>query len=202
MRCGRARCGVDQLDSVGKYQRLRSLFKPLQSWKYDGTTLATELVLEFVDREASVRAFPLQDTKGHHTARDVVHLRLLGAHLTARSTELLLTDADDFLDLGTYPVQLPHLHGGQRQAIGGVVLVAVSDNQDFEAAAQPADLGPVRVSPMLPHRVASEPAMLFQTPDNIPSVVATPFQERSRRVPRIKQDVRRATAQAMAGLAE
>jgi hypothetical protein len=65
-------------------QRLRALFKPLQRWKDDGTTSATELVLEFVDREASVMAFPLQDTKGRQTAREVVHLRPLGAGLTAR----------------------------------------------------------------------------------------------------------------------
>ena len=93
-------------------QGLRSLFKPLQRWKRDGTTVATELVFEFVDREASSLAFPLQDAKGHHTAHDMVHLRPLRARLTARETELILTDANHFLDLGSYPVHLAHLHGG------------------------------------------------------------------------------------------
>jgi predicted ATPase with chaperone activity len=45
--------------------RLRSLSKPVESWKHDPMTLATELALEFVDREAAVVAFPLQHTKGH-----------------------------------------------------------------------------------------------------------------------------------------
>src|SRR5262245_52932087 len=37
-----------RLRALSSLQRLRSLFKALQSWKEDGTTLATELVLEFV----------------------------------------------------------------------------------------------------------------------------------------------------------
>ena len=59
------------------------LFKALQSWKDHGTTSAAELVREFGEREAAVMAFPLQDTQGHQAAGDVVHLRPLGARLTA-----------------------------------------------------------------------------------------------------------------------
>jgi site-specific DNA recombinase len=106
------------------------------------------------------------------------------------------------LDLGAYTVQLPHLHGRQRQAIGGVVLFAVSDNQHFEAAAQPADLSPVGVPPIVPNRVSIEAAILLEAADKLPPIVTHPFQERSGRIPRIKQDVSRATAQAVAGIAE
>jgi hypothetical protein len=65
-------------------QALRDLPKPLQSWKPNCTTLASEVALEFVDYEAAVISFPRQDTKGDQTAGDVVHLRALGARLTAR----------------------------------------------------------------------------------------------------------------------
>jgi hypothetical protein len=75
---------LSQQTALSTKQRLRGMFKPIQSWKDDGTTSATELVLEFVDREAAVMPFPLQDAKGDQTARDVVHLRPLGARLTAR----------------------------------------------------------------------------------------------------------------------
>jgi hypothetical protein len=56
--------------------------------------------------------------------------------------------------------------------------------------------------PMVTERMAIEPAILFEAADTIPSVVANAFQERSRWIPRIKEDVRRATTQAMAGIPE
>jgi hypothetical protein len=40
-------------------QGLRSLSKPRQSWKLNRMTVATELALELVDREASVMPFPV-----------------------------------------------------------------------------------------------------------------------------------------------
>jgi hypothetical protein len=86
--------------------------------------------------------------------------------------------------------------------MGGVVLVAVSDNEYFEAAAQPADFGPVGEPPMVPHRVSIKPAILLEPTDKIPAIVTNPLQERSGRIPRVKQDVRRVTTQAMAGIAE
>jgi hypothetical protein len=178
------------------------LFKLLQSWKYDGTALATELAPEFVDAEPAIESLALQDAKGNEATCQMMDLRPLRARLTARQPELILTDADQFLNLRAYTVPLPHLHGRQRQAIGGVVLFAVSDNEYFEAAAQPADLGPGGGPPMVPHRMSIEAAILLEATDKIPAIVATPFQERFGRIPRIKEDVCRATAQAMAGLAE
>ena len=43
--------------------------------------------------------FPLQDTKGHQTTRDVMHLRALGARLTAGQHQLILADSNHLLDL-------------------------------------------------------------------------------------------------------
>ena len=187
---------------VKEAQRLRSLFKPLQSGKRDATTLATELPPKFVDAELAILPFPLQDTKGDQTAGDVMDLRPLCTRLTAREAELILTNANQFLDLGTSTIQLPHLHGRQRQAIGGVVLFAVSDNQHFEAATQPADLGPVGMPPMMPNCLSIEPAILLESTDKVPPLVTNAFQQRFGRIPRIKQDVRRPTAQVITGRAE
>ena len=106
--------------------------------------LATELALEFVDRETSVMPFPLQDTKGDQAADDVVQLRPLRARLTATQAELILADADDFFNLGTDAIQPTHLGSRQREAIGRIVLGAVSDDQDFQAPGQPAASRPSR----------------------------------------------------------
>ena len=77
-----------------------------------------------------------------------MQLRPLRAGLTAGEGELILADPDDFFDLRADTIEPPHLRRRQGQAIGGIVLLAVSDDQYFEAAAQPANLGPVGVSPM------------------------------------------------------
>jgi hypothetical protein len=63
--------------------------------------VATELALEFIDREASVMVFPLQDTKGRQTADDVVYLRPLGACLTATQARLIHTDTNDLFNHNT-----------------------------------------------------------------------------------------------------
>ena len=65
--------------------------KPLQGWKRERTTLATELALEVVDREASVPPFPLQGTQGDYTTRAAMPLRPPGTRLTATQAELILT---------------------------------------------------------------------------------------------------------------
>src|SRR5262245_64612479 len=147
-------------------------------------------------------AFPLQDAKCDQTAGDVVRLRPRGARLTATQAELILTDADDLFNLGAPAIPAPYLWGRQRQAVGGIVLFAVSDNQHFEPSAQPADLGPVGVPPMVADRVTIEPAILFDTTDEIPPIVPNPLQESLRRIPGIKQHIIRSTAQAIAGIAE
>jgi hypothetical protein len=164
--------------------------------------VVTELVLEFVDREASVMAFPLQDTKRDHTAREVMHLRPLGARLTATQTELILTDSNDLFNLGANAIQAVDLCWRQRQAVGGIALFAVSDHQHFEPFAQAADLRSVGVPPMPPDRVAIEPAVLLQTTDEIPPIVPNPLQQRLRRLPGVEHHVLGPTTQAVAGIAE
>jgi hypothetical protein len=159
-----------------KVQRLRSVLKSLQSRKCECPTVATELAHELIDCKASVMPFPLQDAKGGQTARDVMPLRPLGACLTAAQAELSLTHANNLFNLGADAVQAADLRWKQCQAVGGIVLFAVSDNQNFEPSAQPADLGPVGMPPMLTDRMAVKPAVLLQTTDEIPPVVPNPFQ--------------------------
>jgi hypothetical protein len=86
-------------EALEALQGLRGLPKPLQSWKRNRTTVATELALDFVDREAAVLPFPLQDTKCNHTAGEVMELRSLRARLTARQPQLILTDSNDLFNL-------------------------------------------------------------------------------------------------------
>jgi hypothetical protein len=144
----------------------------------------------------------LQHTKRAQTASAMMLLSPGRSGLTTRQAEWSCADTKQFLALRAYPIQPAHLHGRQGQAIGGRVLLAVSDHPDFKAPAQPARLGPVGGSPMLTNRVAIEPAILLQTTDDRPPIVANALQEGSGGIPRIKQDVVRAAAQAVAGLAE
>ena len=73
--------------------------------------LKTELALEFVDREASIVASPLQHTNGLQTAGDVMWLSPLRASLTARQAELILPDRNDLFHLRPYPMQSAYLRG-------------------------------------------------------------------------------------------
>jgi hypothetical protein len=57
-------------------------------------------------------------------------LRPFGSCLTASQLKLILADTDHFLNLCAERVQATHLSGRKRQTIGGVVLGAVSDDQD------------------------------------------------------------------------
>jgi hypothetical protein len=86
-------------------------YKPVESWKYTSMTLETKLALEFVDRKAAVVAFPLQHTKCHQTAGEVMALSPRRAGLTATQAELILTDANDLFDMRPYPIQSAHLNG-------------------------------------------------------------------------------------------
>lgn len=139
--------------------------KPLQSRKHKRTTVATELALEFVDREASIMPFPLQDTKNDQTAGEVMHLSPLETRLTATQAELILTDSNDLLKLRPHPIEAAHLHGRQRQTVDGKVFGAVSDDQHFEAPSQPAGLRPVGMAPIGPQGLAVEPAVLLEPTD-------------------------------------
>jgi class 3 adenylate cyclase len=183
-------------------QALRNLSKPLQSWKANRTTMATEVALEFIDREASVMAFPLQDTKRDQTAGEMMLLRPLRTRLTALQPKLILAHSDDFFDLRTPPIEAADLCGRQGQAIGRVVLGAVSDDQDLEPAPQPTRLRPIRMPPIGSEGLAIEPAVLLEATHEIPAIIPHPLQQGFRRVPGIKEDVLRATTQPIASVAE
>jgi hypothetical protein len=165
-------------------------------------TNCTKLSLEFVATELPIMSLPLQHTKGHEAADHMMLLSPLRARLTAGQAQWILADPEDFLDLATHAIQATHLRGRQRQAMGGVVLLAVSDNQHFEAPVPPAALGPLGGPPMKAEGVAIEPAILFETAHAIPPIVPNPLQESSGGVPRIKEHKVRVTAQAIAGIAE
>jgi hypothetical protein len=162
------------------YQRLRSASSPLQSRECQGTSLDTELSLKLVDAEVPIMSFPLQHAKGDEAAGHVMLLSPVRARLTAGQAQLILAHPDDLLNLGTHVIQAAHLCGRQRQAIGGIVLLAVSDNEPFEASVPPAAFGPIGVPPMVPQGVPIEPAILFETADELPPIVANPLEEGSR----------------------
>jgi hypothetical protein len=89
----------------------RGLSKPLQSWQLNGMAVATELALAFVEREAWVMPFLLQDTTCDPTAGAVLEVRSLGARLTASQAQLLLTDSTDLCTLGAHPLASTHCGG-------------------------------------------------------------------------------------------
>jgi hypothetical protein len=184
------------------YQRLRSSPQPLQGWESYGATSETELSLDFIGAKLSIMPFPLQHTKSNQATCDMMQLSPLGPGLTARQAELVLTDADHFLNLRADAIQPPHLHHRQRQAIGGVVLLAVSDNQHFEAPVQPAALGPVGVPPVVTDRLPIDATILFEATDKISPIIPNPLQEGFGRIPSVEEHILGPTAQAIARIAE
>jgi hypothetical protein len=94
-------------------------------------------------------------------------------YATRWKVKLRLFHPDPFFTRGPDAREPPYLRSRQGQAMGAVVLLAVADNPDFEAPAQPANLGPVGVSPMRTPRVALKPAVFLQTTTELPSIVAT-----------------------------
>jgi hypothetical protein len=135
------------------HQRLRSSSYPLQSWEYKGASLETELSFELIDAEVPIMSFPLQHAKRDKAIGHVMLLSLRRARLTAGQAQLILACPDDLFNLGTHAIQTAHLGSRQHQAFGGVVLLAVSDNEHFEAPVQPAAFGPIGVPPMMPEGV-------------------------------------------------
>jgi hypothetical protein len=147
-------------------------------------------------------AFPLQDTTCDQTAGQMMVLRPLRTRLTAIQPKLILAHSDDFFDLRTPPIEAADLCGRQGQAIGRVVLGAVSADQDLEPTAQPASLRPIRMTPIGPEGLAIEPAVLLEATHELPAILPHPLQQGFRREPGIKEDVLRATTQPMASVAK
>ena len=164
--------------------------------------MAIEVALEFVDREVSVMPFPLQHTKGDQAAREMMQLSLLRTCLTAIQPELILTHPDDFLDLCAHPIEAADLRRRQRQAVGGVVLGAVSDDQDLQTTSQPAALRPVRMAPIGPKWLAIEPAVLLEATHKVPAIVSNALQQGFGGIPGVEEDIRRAATQPIARVAE
>jgi hypothetical protein len=104
---------------------------------------------------------PLQHAKTDKAAGHVVQLGARGACLTAAQPELVLTGTDDFLNLGAERVQAAYFSGRQCQAIRGIVLGAVSDDQDLQTTGQPAACGLIRVMPIDSEWLPVEAAILL-----------------------------------------
>jgi hypothetical protein len=86
------------------------------------------------DIQVAIMSFPLQHTTCGKAAADGVRLCPDGAGLTATQPALLRADPHDCLDLGPPTLQTAHLWGHQCQAMGGIVLFAVSDHEHVECA--------------------------------------------------------------------
>lgn len=172
------------------------------SWESIGTPLETALPFEFVNTELTILPFPLQHTKGPQATGKMMQVARFGACFTASQTELILTGVDYFLDVGADAIHPSHLGGQLRQAIGGIVLLAVSDNQHFEAPTQPAGVRPIRTAPITPKGLTIEPEILFQAIHEVPPVVPKALKQRFGRVPGVEDNILRTTVQTVAGIAQ
>ena len=76
-------------------------------------------------------SFPFEHTKSDEAAGDMMQLRPLRACLTAGQAELILAHSNDFFYLGPEAIEPPDLRSRQHQTVGGIVLGAVPDDQDF-----------------------------------------------------------------------
>ena len=164
--------------------------------------LETELSRELVDAEVPIMSLALQHTKGDQAAGEVMPLGSLGARLTATQCEVLFAHTDDFFDVGPDVIPPAYLRGRDRQAIGGVILGAVSDHQYCESPTQPTGLGPIGMPAMGTEPVPLDAAVLLEATHNIPAIVPTPLQEPRGRGPGVRQRTRGATGQAIASLAQ
>jgi site-specific DNA recombinase len=106
------------------------------------------------------------------------------------------------LALGPDAIQPPYLSRRQHEAVGGVILGAVSDDRDFQPPGQPTAVRPIRVPPVGPNRWAIAAAVLLQTTDKVPPIVPNPLQQGFGGIPGGKEHRLRATAQTVAGGAE
>jgi hypothetical protein len=189
---GKELTGGDQY--FPKSQGLRSAPQPLQRWESQAAAPQTEEPLEFVDAQVPLMSFVLQHTKSGETAGHMMPLRPLRTRLTAGQPELILTDPNDFFDLGAECIQATYLRGCKRQAIGGVVLGAVSDDQDFQASGQPAAFDPIGVAPIRPESLPVEATILLEAAHTIPPRVPNPLQQTSGGVPGVEEHRLGATA--------
>src|SRR5215211_6316814 len=107
----------------------------------------------------------------------MMELGPLGARLTARQAELVLANSHHLFDLGADAIQAPDLRRGQRQAAGGVVLGAVSDDQDFQADCQPAAFRPVGMPSMVENLLSIFFFFKQKTAYEIPPIVVNALEQ-------------------------
>ena len=122
--------------------------------------------------------------------------------MTATQAELILTDSHNLFNLCADPRQSAHLRRRQRDAMGGIVRGAVSDDHDLQPPAQPAAVCPVRMSPIGPQGLAIEAAVLLEAADDIPPIVANPLQKLFGGIPGVKEHILGITMQAIADIAK
>jgi hypothetical protein len=119
----------------------------------------------------------LQHTHWAPAAGALMRLRPSPSGLTARQAEVICADPTAVLHLGADPRPPAHLHGRPAQASGGLGRRAGSDHPDVAAAAPPARLGPVGMSPRRTPRVALDPTVPLPPADAVPPIVANALQE-------------------------
>jgi hypothetical protein len=146
--------------------------------------------------------FPLQDTKSHQATDHMMLLGALRARLTAGQAELIFTDSNHLLNLGADAIHPADLGSWHLQAIGGVVLLAVSDNQYFQPPAELADLGPVRMAPMVTERLPIEAAIILEASHEVPPIVANVLEQGFGGVPGIKEHILGLATQPIPGIAQ
>jgi site-specific DNA recombinase len=106
------------------------------------------------------------------------------------------------LDWRAHPIQPADLGGRQCEAVGGIVLGAVSDDQDVQATSQPAGFRPIGGTPIGSEGLAIAAAMRLQAAHNVPSIIPKALQQGFRGVPGVEQHIRRAATPPMASVAE
>jgi hypothetical protein len=146
--------------------------------------------------------FSLQHTKRNQAAREMMQLSPLSTGLTAIQPAWILAHTDDFLDWCPHPVASADLCRRQRQAVGGIVRGAVSDNQHCQPPTQPAACRPVRMAPLGSERLAIAPAVLLEATHTVPFIIPNARQQGLRGRPGVAQPIGRAATQPIASIAE
>jgi hypothetical protein len=161
----------------------------------------TEAARELVETATTRVAFMLQPAKRRQAEHDVRLLSALGAGLTAGPAALILATPDNFLDVGAQAIPPTDLGSRPPQTMGGHIRGAVSDAHAVHPARHPAGRRPGGRAPRGPKRRPMAPAIVLEAADNIPAVVPKAFPQGLGGRPRLNEHVRRATAEAVAGVA-
>jgi hypothetical protein len=120
-----------------------------------------ELVLELVNAQAALAAFPLQHIKCHEAAGDMMHLCPCRASLTPCQSERIVANTDDCFTLGAPPVQSTHLCGWPCEALHDAVRGAVADAQGFDRSCQPIVCRLIGMTPKGLEWLVIDPAIRF-----------------------------------------